>query len=167
MIVREKIGNLNSFDLKDRPIDWLELEWYEAGKRILHKKTNSGVELVMKFLSGNQQLTQGDVIFESQATIIAIDILTCDTIVIRPATMFEMASVCYEIGNKHLPLFFEEDQLLIPFDMPLYNLLSAHGFKIEKAKRKLLHPLRTTVTPHGQTSETLFSKILKMTASNE
>ena len=76
-----------------------------------------------------------------------------------------MASVCYEIGNKHLPLFYEADQLLVPFEMPLYKLLSAQGYIIIKEKRKLLKPLKTTVSPHsGGTNDSLFSKIMKLTA---
>ncbi|MEI9933714.1 MAG: urease accessory protein UreE [Ferruginibacter sp.] len=83
------------------------MEWYETNKRILHKKTAAGRDVTMKFLKENQQLTQGDIVFEDEYTIIAIEIIACDVIVIRPKTMFDMASICYEIGNKHLPLFLK------------------------------------------------------------
>jgi urease accessory protein len=81
--------------------------------------------------------------------------------------MFEMASICYEIGNKHLPLFFENDELLVPFEMPLYKLLTAQGYGVKQEQRKLLQPLKTTVSPHSNSSETLFSKIMKLTTTNE
>jgi urease accessory protein len=42
MIIKEKIGSLEKIDINDRVIDYLELEWYETTKRILHKKTNAG-----------------------------------------------------------------------------------------------------------------------------
>jgi urease accessory protein len=77
--------------------------------------------------------------------------------------MFEMASACYEIGNKHLPLFYEEELLLVPFEQPVYNLLLSQGYDIKKDHKKLLNPLKTTVTAHGETaSETLFTKIMKL-----
>ena len=60
-----------------------------------------------------------------------------------------MASVCYEIGNKHLPLFYEDDELLLPYEAPLFQLLLAAGYDVKQGKRKLLDPLRTSVTPHG------------------
>lgn len=79
--------------------------------------------------------------------------------------MQEMASVCYEIGNKHLPLFYYNSELLIPFDAPLYHMLSASGYKPVRQTRKLLNQLKTTVNPHVNTDgrQGLFSKILQLT----
>ncbi|MBC7588708.1 MAG: urease accessory protein UreE, partial [Chitinophagaceae bacterium] len=99
--------------------------------------------------------------------IIAIEILSCDCLVIAPKNMFEMASIGYEIGNKHLPLFFESDELLIPFEMPLFKLLTTQGYEVKQEQRKLLQLLKTTVSPHGSNNETLFSKIMKLTTTNE
>jgi urease accessory protein len=85
--------------------------------------------------------------------------------VLEPKNMFEMASACYEIGNKHLPLFYENDQLLVPFELPLFNMLKSLGYEIKKDRRKLLQPLKTTVFAHAEPgSETLFSKIMKLTS---
>jgi urease accessory protein len=64
MLVKEKIGNINFYAINNRKIDNLLLDWYETNKRILHKKTVSGKEIVMKFLNENQQLTEGDVIYD-------------------------------------------------------------------------------------------------------
>ena len=167
MLIQQKIGHIDSFNILQRSVDWLKLEWYEAGKRILRKKTNGGVELSLKFLKENPALTQGDILFVDEHTIIAVEIISCDCLVISPATMYEMASVCYEIGNKHLPLFFEKNELLVPFEQPLFRLLSAQGYLVKEERRKLLQPLKTTVSPHGHSSETLFSKIMKLTTTNE
>lgn len=167
MVIKEKIGNLNSVAVNDQLIDLLELEWFETNKRILHKKTHGGKEVVLKFLQENQQLTQGDILYKDESTIIVVDILECDVLIIHPKNMFEMASICYEIGNKHLPLFYENDELLIPFEQPIYKLLTAQGYSIQIGKRKLLQPLKTTVAPHSSGSGTLFSKIMKLTTTNE
>lgn len=164
MLVKEKIGNINFFALNNRKIDYVALEWFESNKRILHKKTAGGVEVVMKFLNENQQLTEGDVIYEDDFNIIVIEIKECDTLIIRPRTMFEMASVCYEIGNKHLPGFYEQEEILVAFEAPLFRILAAAGFEVSQAKRKLVNPLKTSVSPHGHASQgSLFSKIMKLT----
>ena len=165
MLIREKIGTLNTTNSK--PVDWLDMEWYETGKRILRKHTRSGKEVILKFLNNNTVLTQHDILFEDEVAIIAINIVPCDVLVITPATMFEMASVCYEIGNKHLPLYFDQNEVLVPFEMPLYRLLLAQGYAVKQDKRKLLQPLKTTVTPHGHNSTSLFSKIMQLTNSAE
>ncbi len=164
MLVKEKIGNINFFAISNRRLDYLLLEWYETNKRIMHKKTLDGIDVSMKFLGGNPMLMEGDVIYEDDFSIIVIDIKECDALIIRPKTMFEMASVCYEIGNKHIPLFYQDDELLVAYDAPLFNLLTASGFEVLTGKKKLTVPLRTSVTPHGTSnSGTLFSRIMKLT----
>jgi urease accessory protein len=166
MIIQKKIGNIDSISTGNRSIDWLALEWYETSKRILRKKTNAGKEVSLKFLDKNPALTEGDILYDDEQTVIAVTILPCDVIAIKPKNMFEMASVCYEIGNKHLPLFYENVELLVPFELPLLRLLGAQGYDVKQDKRKLLQPLKTTVSPHSHPGgETLFSKIMKLTAS--
>ena len=164
MLVKEKLGNINFFAISNRKLDYLLIEWYEATKRILHKKTISGMDLSMKFLNENPQLSEGDVVYEDDFNIVVIEITPCDAIIIRPRTMFEMAAVAYEIGNKHLPVFYEDEELLVAFESPLYQSLVAAGYDVQQGKRKLANPLRTSVTPHGgRRSETLFSRIMKLT----
>ena len=167
MLVKEKIGNLELFAVNNRNIDYVLLDWYETNKRILHKKTLSGREVVMKFLNENPQLGVGDIVYEDDFSLIAIDIKECDAIVIRPASMYEMAAVCYEIGNKHLPLFYQDEEIVVAYEAPLFALLTAGGYNIEQAKRKLIQPLKTTVTPHGGSSNSLFNRIMKLTTDPE
>jgi urease accessory protein len=167
MLIQKKIGNIEVYELGNRPIDWLQLEWFEAGKRILRRKTQSGKELALKFLAEHSGLTQGDIIYEDELLVIAIEILPCECMVIKPVDMFEMASACYEIGNKHLPLYFDANCLLVPLEMPLYKLLTVQGYAVSIENRRLLRPLKTTVAPHGNENESLFTRIMKMTHSNE
>jgi urease accessory protein len=167
MLIQQKLGNINDIDINNRTIDWLHLQWHEAGKRILRRQTQSGNDIALKFLDKNPALTQGDVLYEDDTFIIAVEILPCEVLVIKPANLFEMASVCYEIGNKHLPLFIDKEELLVPFEMPLFRLLSAQGYAIKQDKRKLLQPLKTTVAPHGHSNNSLFSKLMQLTNASE
>ncbi len=164
MLIQQKTGNISTTDIGNRNVDYLTLEWFETQKRIMHKRSQAGVEVAIKFLGGVQNLTQGDILFMDDNMVIAVDILPCDVIVIRPKNMFEMASVCYEIGNKHLPLFYDNEDVLVVFDAPLFRLLSASGYMVKQDNRKLINPLRTSVSAHEHSSgETLFSKIMKLT----
>lgn len=167
MIVKEKIGNLELFAVNNRNIDYVLLDWYETNKRILHKKTNTGREVSMKFLQESPQLTVGDIIYEDDFSLIAIDIKDCDAIIIRPRSMHEMAAICYELGNKHLPLFYQDEEVLVAYEAPLFKLLKAGGYVVEQANKKLLQPLRTSVAPHGDGNSSLFNRILKLTTDKE
>ena len=169
MLIQQKLGHIDTIESGNRIIDWLPLEWFETSKRILRKRTVAGHEVTLKFLAGNPHLTQGDVLYEDDQTLIVVDILPSEVLVVRPTSVYEMASVCYEIGNKHLPLFFEDTTVLIPYEAPLFRLLTASGYAVERQHRKLLHPLKTTVAAHGHTgnSESLFAKILRLTTPSE
>jgi len=165
MIVKEKIGHLSNVEIGNREIDYLQLDWFETGKRILHKKTTSGQEVVMKFLRENQQLSHGDILFADDTRLIVVAIRPCESIIINPRTKFELASICFEIGNKHLPLFYQDDKLLVAYDAPLFRLLVSSGYDVIKEDARLENPLKTSVSPHstgGQDS--LFSKIMKLTS---
>src|SRR5688500_11345870 len=103
MIIKEVIGNLKDIAQAGRTIDYLELEWYETSKRILHKQTSSGKAISLKFLNQTQSLKEGDILYQDKETLIITQVRPCKSIVIRPGSMYEMAYICYEIGNKHLP----------------------------------------------------------------
>jgi urease accessory protein len=167
MLVKEKTGNLNTVTIDNQTIDWLNLEWYEANKRIMHKRSESGLEVVMKFMNEGQNLTQGDILYQDDKIVITINIQPCEVLIIKPKNMFEMASICYEIGNKHLPLFYQDEEVLVAFDAPLYRLIASSGYEVDKGERKLINPLRTSVAAHAHassgSSETLFSKIMRLT----
>ena len=167
MLITEKLGTVNTTSITGCDIDVVIIEWYEAGKRILHKQTKSGIAVTIKFLQKNPDLKEGDILWRDQNTVIIVEIKPSKCIVITPDTILTASSVCYEIGNRHLPLFYEGNDLLVPYEVPLHNLLEASGCRIKVEERKLNNALKTTVLPHLQTGDvnTLFSKILQLTTS--
>jgi urease accessory protein len=165
MIVKEKIGNISNFQVGEKELDYLHLDWFETGKRILHKKTTSGQEVVMKFLRENQQLGQGDILYADETRLIVVAIRPCESLIISPRSRFELASLCYEIGNKHLPLFYKDEKLLVAYDAPLFRLLVSSGYEVIKEEAILENPLKTSVSPHSNGGQdSLFTKIMKLTS---
>ncbi len=169
MIIQNKKGNIQTYCQSNKLIDLLPFEWYETSKRIQRKTSKAGIELSLKFLGADPAITEGDILYEDETRLIVATILKCECIVITPSNMLEMANVCYEIGNKHLPLFYEAETLLIPFDAPLYKMLASMNLVVKKESRKLLSRVTTTVAAHGHqaTGNTLLSRILKLTTDNE
>jgi urease accessory protein len=82
--------------------------------------------------------------------------------VIRMGDLHTVASVCYEIGNRHLPLYYEGEELLAPYEEPMYRWLVAGGYEVSRDQRKLLCPLGPTVTGHAHAGGGLLSKILRV-----
>jgi urease accessory protein len=141
MLITEIIGNINFFNANNRKIDYLLLEWHETNKRILHKKTIGGLDVIMEFVKQNPSLSEGDIIYEDDFNVIAIEIKECETIVLRPKSMLEMGRICNEIGKSDQQVFYQSDEILIAFEDSLFRSLSAAGYNISVENRKLFTPL--------------------------
>jgi urease accessory protein len=141
MLVTEIIGNINFFNTNNRKIDYLILEWHETNKRILHKKTIGGLDVIMEFVKQNTSLSEGDIIYEDDFNVIAIELKDCDTIVLRPKSMLEMGRICNEIGESGQQVFYQSDEILIAFEDSLFRSLLAAGYDMSVENRKLVTPL--------------------------
>ena len=141
MLVTEIIGNINFFNTNNRKIDYLILEWHETNKRILHKKTIGGLDVIMEFVKQNTSLSEGDIIYEDDFNVIAIELKDCDTIVLRPKSMLEMGRMCNEIGESGQQVFYQSDEILIAFEDSLFRSLLAAGYDMSVENRKLVTPL--------------------------
>jgi urease accessory protein len=159
LLIQKKITTLTQLNIQHRKLDKLYLQWHETGKRLLHKTTENGTVVTLKFLNENPAFADGDVLFADDKTIIAISIVPCTCIVIVPDSHMALAALCYEIGNRHLPLFFDGQELQIPMDEPLYRLLCMQGYPAKTANRQLQQPLKTTVVPHLNFSNALAEKL--------
>lgn len=168
MIIQEIAGNLKTFATEGLAIDMLDLEWFETTKRIQRMKTRSDMEIAIKFMREGQRLHQDDILYIDEAKAVVVNIKPCDAIVLSPGSLLEMGTVCYEIGNKHMPLFIQDDKVMMPFEMPMFRWLEASGYRPVKEEVRLLHLLKSNVEPHGHGGgSSLFSKILNLASSRE
>jgi len=147
MIVNEVIGNIYTDDSKkwmSHSVDYLELEWYELNKRILRKHTLGNQEVGIQFEGGAASLADGDVLAEFEDMVIVIKVKADECMAIIASNNYELARMCYEIGNRHAPLFIDEHddkRLLLPKDKPLQLLLEKMGFNPIIVKARLIKPL--------------------------
>lgn len=129
----------NDQDLDGRTIDFFEIEWYEASKSRMKKKTWGGVEVLVEKLH-REALEDGDLLYLSDERAILLKIKSCDCVVLCPRSLQEVGTICFEIGNKHVPIFItDENEVCVAYDAPLYQLLLSGGFVIEIEER-VLHP---------------------------
>ncbi|WP_165023649.1 MULTISPECIES: urease accessory protein UreE [unclassified Dysgonomonas] len=163
MVVEQIAGNLKDVKVADRKVELIQMEWFEANKRIQRRKTIDGTDVAIRFMKEGQRLRQDDILYMDDDKIIAVDILPCDAIQVTPHTMLEMGSVSYEIGNKHLPVFIQDDLILIPYEEPIFKWLKASGYHTEKVHKKLLNIVNASVQPHSHShgeGSSIFSKIM-------
>lgn len=167
ILINSILGNVQSFDIGARVVDPLLLEWFETGKKILRRHTAGGREIGWKVVKGFPILQDGDILWMDDHTVITVSIAPAAAIVLKPLSMLDMATICYEIGNKHLPLFIVNDEVLVPYEDPLFRWLEAKGYQPRQEQRVLTNMLRSNVQPHEHGSgTTLFSKILQLTTKS-
>jgi urease accessory protein len=154
MLITEKLGNTGNGALIEGDMDVVSIEWFETNKRILHKQTKKGRSITLKFLKENPSLADGDILWKDQDTTIVVEIKDCKCIVVTPNTILTAASLCYEIGNRHMPVYYEGNDLMIPYDVTLHNLLEALGYQLRIEERKLNDALKTTILPHLRLPDT-------------
>lgn len=153
-VMEEILGNLDelkqSGKIGSQAVDYVPLQWFESERNILRKTSQSGREVAFRLLKEGQRLKHNDVVFISDQLVIAIEILPSEVIVLSPKTLPEMARACYEIGNKHSPLFLDGDEVTLPYDKPMFEWLQAAGFAPQKAERRLSQALRAnSAQGHG------------------
>jgi urease accessory protein len=142
VLCEKLLGTLTDFSGKT--VDYVTVEWHEISKRVHRKTSQGGVDIAIRL--GDEALvrplTQDDVLATNDDRVFAVDIPPCEVLVIRvdPNHRDMAEKVCWEIGNKHVPLFRGETdgEFITPYDMPVETLLKKiHGVTVERGQRKL------------------------------
>lgn len=155
MLISKKCGNIYVDRSEESPREEIFIEWHEADKRIIHKTTSLGIEVTLRFLNERPAFRNGDILEAESNRHFILKINPCKCIVISPRNFAEVASCSYEIGNRHLPLFCEGEELITPYDAPLHNILAKTGYKISVNNCIPANAINTTVLPHIQLGDTV------------
>lgn len=151
LIIQSIIGTLQTLkqqqQITTQMLDTVSLQWFEADRRIIRTTTTGGREVAFRLLKEGQRLHHEDVVYLDKQLAIVVQIEPSEVMVLAPQTLPEMARACYEIGNKHTPLFLDGNELLLPFDKPLFEWLQAAGFTPTRQQRRLSDQLRANSAP--------------------
>lgn len=151
LIIQTIIGTLQTLkqqqQITTQMLDTVSLQWFEADRRIIRTTTTGGREIAFRLLKEGQRLHHEDVVYLDKQLAIVVKIEPSEVMVLAPQTLPEMARACYEIGNKHTPLFLDGNELLLPFDKPLFEWLQAAGFAPTQQQRRLSEQLRANSAP--------------------
>ena len=107
MLVEKVIGNINDEQFKNKNIDYIDIEWHEAFKKLHRKTSQSGIEVGIKLDNDilTRGLRQGDVLAINEDNVIAVNIPKDKALVVKVDDTHLVPKVCYEIGNRHATLF--------------------------------------------------------------
>lgn len=156
MICEKILGMLDELDVAGKTVEYVEIEWHEAFKKIHKKTTDTGREVGIRMDDSvlTEGLYDGKVIYMDDGLVIAVHTPPCEVIrvTVKPDHRFMAAKVCYEIGNRHAPLFYGEDEytFITPYNEPMLQMLSGlHGVEAKKEMRKLAFDKRVSASVHN------------------
>ncbi|MBV7530921.1 urease accessory protein UreE [Chitinophaga sp. sic0106] len=133
----------------NRSREVFEIEWYETTKTIIRRPTRSGMEIVIR-KHNRVPLADGDILWMDDEKYIELVIKPCECIVFTPKTLKEMGIICFEIGNKHIPIYIDEaDSISVAYESPLYMQLQRAGYEPRIEERKLLQTHMLRAHGHG------------------
>ncbi len=155
MVCEQILGKLQDFDTSKRSIEYVDIEWHEAFKKVHKKITDKGTEIGIRMDDSilTRGLYQDDVIYVDENKLIVVNTPPCEVIRISLTTGHDRmsAKVCYEIGNRHAPLFWGENNTFITiYNEPMLSMLrKIHGVKAEREMLKLDFSKRISASIHN------------------
>ncbi|MFC3886149.1 urease accessory protein UreE [Bacillus songklensis] len=141
MIIEKVIGNIAAMEKKAPHIERVYMESDALLKRIQRVTTDHGKEIGIR-LKENRELLDGDILYMDERNMIVIQVLEDDIITICPTSIQQMGEIAHQLGNRHLPAQFEENEMLVQYDYLVEELLQQLDIPYKREKRKVKQAFR-------------------------
>ena len=125
--------------------DVVRLDWDRRQKCRQRLETESGRELGLALPTG-AVLSPGDILYRDAEVEIVVEAMPEKVFVLRPEKTEDYALVCYQIGNLHRPIGFDDGAILVPYEPVLENQFRRLGFRYTIEERVFTHAARQSAT---------------------
>lgn len=156
MLCEKIIGRMEDWDLNGKVLDYVDIEWYEAFKKIHRKISRQGREVGIRLNDQvlSRGLYEGDILYADEQLILAVCTPACEVLKFSapPDHNYMTVKACYEIGNRHAPLFQgeKEGEYVTPYDEPMHQMLQKiHRITVSKTVQKLDFRHRISAAVHN------------------
>ena len=110
-------------------------------------KTAAGRELGLVLPTGSVLFT-GDILYRDADVEIVVEGLPEKVFILHPEKTEDYGLTCYQIGNLHRPIGFDDGAILVPYEPVLENQLSRLGLHYTITERVFTHAARQSA-PHA------------------
>ncbi|NCG68161.1 urease accessory protein UreE [Bacillus coagulans] len=141
MIIEKVIGNVETLENKGLHVERVYMNSDDLLKRIKRAVTDHGNELGIR-LKENQELHDGDILYMDNRNMIVVSVLEDDVLTITPRSMKQMGEIAHQLGNRHLPVQFEANDMIVQYDYLVEELLEGLGIPYRREKRKMKQAFR-------------------------
>jgi urease accessory protein len=139
--------NVNAADLEGKENDRLLLSWEQRRWMRGRFTTERGREIGVALPTG-VQIEPGRILWVAREWYLTMAATIEPLIAIRPDNQEDAIRIAFEIGNLHFPLALAGEDLLVPDDSAMAQLLSRIGAKWER-RRLAFQPIGKG-SPHEQ-----------------
>lgn len=158
MICEKILGKLTDEEFSGKKVDYVDIHWDEAFKKLHRKTSQGGTEIGIRLDDSvlTRGLNQNDVLAVEGDTVYAVNIPPCEVIEVTVDEHHPnmIAKVCYEIGNRHAPLFWGDSErtFITPYNEPMRVMLEKlHGVSTEVKESSLDFDRRISASVHSHT----------------
>ena len=126
MIIVEKIVTTQK-ELSSSERDMVRLDWEARQKCRQRLKTEAGREIGLALPTGTR-LSPGDVLYRDTGVEIVVEGVPEKVFILRPEKRETFGLACYQVGNLHRPIGFDDGAILVPYEPTLEKQLTRLGF---------------------------------------
>ena len=136
MIIEKVIGNIKEADKLPPHMERVYLRSDLLVKKIQRVTTDHGNELGIRLKNG-AELMDGDILYQDEKNTIVVSVLEDDVIAIQPTSIKQMGEIAHQLGNRHLPAQFTENEMIVQYDYLVEQLLQELAVPYVCEKRKV------------------------------
>lgn len=148
MIIEKIIGNVDDVGIDGRHVERVFLSSDDLVKRIQRVTTDHGNEVGIR-LKDPIELIDGDILYMDDTKAIVLKVTADDLLVIRPNSIKQMGEIAHQLGNRHMPAQFEEQEMLIQYDYLIEEMLQRLGIPYSREERRVKQAFRHIGHKHG------------------
>lgn len=138
MLIEKIDGTIEAEEYRGLSIDQVEIEWYESQKKIHRLTSQKGRDVAIRLSAAGQNrgLRSGDVLTVVDNEALIIGIRPCSALLIPFMEQAKMITLCYEIGNRHVPFYYVPggNAFALPYEQPLERLLEKLQISFQRAE---------------------------------
>jgi urease accessory protein len=147
MVLVAPLGNLSDFHVGERRVEHVAIHSDDCAKRLLRLTTSAG-DVGVRF-AGERRLRDGDVVYADGERVIAVEVEPDDVLVGRPATIAGALALAHALGNRHLPVQIDGDEIVVRYDPLLPGVFAECEVPFAREERVVREPFRHAHAPHG------------------
>ena len=144
LLVQKIVTKVVKFPSPER--DVVRLDWEARQKCRQRLRTEAGREVGLALPTGTV-LSPGDILHRDSEVEIIVEGLPEKVFVLRPERIEDYSLACYQIGNLHRPIGFDDGAIHVPYEPVLENQLCRLGFHFTIEERVFTHAARQSA-PH-------------------